>query len=474
MTHCPPSPSEQQSHFSIEQERDLQTAISKVLRLSLQDLSLEKLASECLHIILDIPWLSVLQKGSIFITDKSSPNHLLMIAEKDLPESLLTQCKKLPFGVCLCGQAAETKSIVFANCIDHRHDISFEGMTPHGHICVPIKIEQEILGVINLYITHGHKKSEHELRFLSSIADALAGVIKRRKIEEKLNQLGRILDSSLNEIYVFESISYKFIQVNEGAQKNLGYTMQELIHMTPIDIKPAFSHKDFTDKIKILKNKEEDQLVFETTHQRKNGSTYPVEVRLQYSETSYPSVFVAIIVDISERKEAEQKLSFMAHHDPLTQLPNRLMFNKQMDHCIAHSLRYNHQFGLMFLDLDHFKKVNDQFGHDAGDHVLCTTAKRIQQHLRKSDTFSRLGGDEFTLLLPEIKHKKDLKTIAKKLIKTISKPIEFKGNICQIGVSIGIGLFPKHGKDTDTLLKEIDQALYHVKKSGRNGYAFVD
>jgi diguanylate cyclase (GGDEF)-like protein len=172
----------------IERNYQIQKVISGVLRASMEPLSLDEQLERTLDMILALSWLSFQKKGSIFTVDEESET-LVMKAHRELGRDLLKKCARVPFGHCLCGRAAAERRTVFADRLDHRHDNRFKGMTEHGHFCVPIVSGQKTLGVINMYVREGHVRIESEEEFLTSIADALAGIIERRTVRKKLETL---------------------------------------------------------------------------------------------------------------------------------------------------------------------------------------------------------------------------------------------------------------------------------------------
>ncbi len=286
------------------------------------------------------------------------------------------------------------------------------------------------------------------------------------------NRFGRILDNSSNEIYVFDAETLHFTQVNKGARHNLGYTMQEMTQLTPADLKPEYSRDSFNNKIQPLYKGELEQLVFQTWHRRKNGTTYPVEVRLQLSHEESPPVFVAIILDISERIQNEKKLQYMAHHDALTRLPNRVLFNDRLNQALAHAKRHERSVAVLFLDLDRFKIINDTLGHDVGDRALQALSDRLTSCVREGDTVSRLGGDEFAIVLEDISSVDNVATTARKILDILSQPFPLNNEEFIITTSIGISMYPSDGKDSQSLLKHADIAMYRAKDVGRNTYQF--
>jgi diguanylate cyclase (GGDEF)-like protein/PAS domain S-box-containing protein len=176
--------------------------------------------------------------------------------------------------------------------------------------------------------------------------------------------------------------------------------------------------------------------------------------------------------DISERKQAQEVINFQAYHDLLTHLPNRALLKDRLNLAITQARRSKRKLAAMFLDLDRFKLVNDTLGHSMGDRLLKAVANRLQSCLRSGDTLSRFGGDEFTLLLPEVRTRDDVVVIAEKILNRLSEPFVIDGHELFVGASIGISMYPEAGDSTEALIQNADIAMYHVKGRGKNGYQF--
>jgi len=245
----------------------------------------------------------------------------------------------------------------------------------------------------------------------------------------------------------------------------------------------------------------------EVTGSRSNGSTFPAEIDISKIELDGESAYIVVVRDITEKKEvqqrlqqfnqelekcvaertrelartndkllheihervkAQQELTHLATHDNLTGLPNRSLFNEHLEIAIHNAQRHDRQLALLFLDLDGFKTVNDNYGHEVGDHLLQAISARMRECIRKEDILARMGGDEFTILLGDLVLPADASLIAQKLISAINKPVNINSRLCQVGVSIGISLFPQSAKDARTLLRLADDAMYTAKAEGKN------
>jgi diguanylate cyclase (GGDEF)-like protein/PAS domain S-box-containing protein len=205
---------------------------------------------------------------------------------------------------------------------------------------------------------------------------------------------------------------------------------------------------------------------------RENGELFPVSYTaspLDLDDMAF-SGWVLVFQDITERKLAERELDRIAHFDNLTGLANRAMFHEYLEKAVSRAERAGRQLALFFIDLDGFKEVNDKHGHHAGDELLQIAAKRLEECVRSGDLVSRLGGDEFTLIVEDTRNE-HLEMQAKKILSVIEAPYTLLGNLdARISASIGIACFPLCGNDAYTLIDSADKAMYEVKNSGKNGY----
>lgn len=205
---------------------------------------------------------------------------------------------------------------------------------------------------------------------------------------------------------------------------------------------------------------------------RKNGEQFPMELSVSKMVLSGLSYFIGIVRDITERKLVEEKLAHFAHHDYLTDLPNRILFLNTLEHSTLLAKRNNYKVAVLFLDLDGFKQANDTLGHDSGDLLLQEVAKRLTGLVRTSDTVARVGGDEFTLVLNNIESDENAALMSNKIIAALSEPFDLKGQQCHVGGSIGISIYPDDSKSLEKLISQADEAMYLAKQSGKNTYKF--
>ena len=183
---------------------------------------------------------------------------------------------------------------------------------------------------------------------------------------------------------------------------------------------------------------------------------------------------VGAFIDITARRNMEEQIRRMAHFDSLTNLPNRILLMDRLEQALAISQRNHSKTSVIFMDLDHFKEINDNLGHHVGDMLLQQVAERIRGALREVDTVSRLGGDEFVMVLPELRHSDDATTIAQKLLRALDEDFFIAGDKLRISPSMGISIYPDHAADASTLIRIADKAMYHAKQAGRNTYRFYN
>jgi diguanylate cyclase (GGDEF)-like protein/PAS domain S-box-containing protein len=289
--------------------------------------------------------------------------------------------------------------------------------------------------------------------------------------QQRLSRI--VFDNSLEGIAVTDAQS-RIQLVNKAFTDTTGYEADEVLGKTPGVLKSGKQSEEFyADFWKALQDQGEWR--GEIWNKRKNGSVYPEWLNVSAVKNARNEIehYVAIFSDITERKEREQLITFQAFHDALTGLPNRILFRDRLEQALAQAKRHkNRTPAVMFLDLDRFKLINDTLGHDAGDLLLKEVANRLRRCVRESDTVARLAGDEFTVLLPEIHEESDAHGVAEKILAAMQEPIRLGSEERVITTSIGISLFPRDGRDADTLIKSADTAMYHVKGSGRAGLCF--
>ncbi len=291
------------------------------------------------------------------------------------------------------------------------------------------------------------------------------------KKQIRLNhRFSRLLDDTVNEIFILEKDTYRIIQANIKACQNLGYTLNELSKIRFNEIFKHLSWDKLNAKFHNLTSKKQVQVTFENKSRRKDGSTYDVEVRIQYFELEDSPLIYAIVEDISVKRAMEDHIKKLAFYDTLTQLPNRNLIKDRLEIMLARALRGGTKVAVLSMDLDNFKAVNDTLGHEAGDQFLIQVSKRFENVLRKEDAFGRSGGDEFIILLPNLKDDHFPKVLAERIIKMMKHPLDIKEKQFHSSFSIGVALFPDDGDNIEALLKNSNLAMYQAKERGGHTY----
>ena len=270
------------------------------------------------------------------------------------------------------------------------------------------------------------------------------------------------------------SLDRRILRVNRKFCEMVGYSADELQQGSVQRIHHPEDTNADQDFEKRLVAGEIETFSFDKRYVRKDGSVFPARrtVSLARDEAGRPSYFIRVIEDISERKEAEEKLLHLAHYDTLTDLPNRALCYDRLSQSLIQSRRRNRSVCVLFIDLDRFKAVNDSLGHAAGDLLLQQVAGRLSACIRAGDTAGRLGGDEFVIILPEVAKPDDAGLLALKIIGALAKPFQLGKHPVRVTSSIGIATCPDDGEDVDSLIRNADAAMFRAKEGGRNGYRF--
>ncbi|MHB0975613.1 MAG: EAL domain-containing protein [Candidatus Aquicultorales bacterium] len=292
-------------------------------------------------------------------------------------------------------------------------------------------------------------------------------ISERRKEQEELTFKSMLLDSATDSVIVHD-LDGNFLYLNEAACKARGYTKDELLKIT-------LQEMDTPATARLIKSRIESLLktgsaIFESENICKDGSILQIEVHAKIVELDGRKVIISVSRDISERKRADETIKRMAYYDPLTGLPNRMLFNDRLGVALAQAHRNRDLLSVMFLDLDHFKVINDTLGHAIGDQLLQGVSERLREIVREGDTVARLGGDEFTLLLPKIAHPEDAAKVADKVMAALKPPFNYGGHELHVTASLGIAVYPSDGLTAEVLLRNADTAMYRAKEQGRDNY----
>jgi diguanylate cyclase (GGDEF)-like protein/PAS domain S-box-containing protein len=320
-------------------------------------------------------------------------------------------------------------------------------------------------------------EAQRENEQVTHVYGSLQDITARKQAEQALRQSERQLDSILDnaaEGIVVLSADGKIERINRQARKLFGYDLEDAVGRGFGDLVLEVGYEQGRQPEAFqswLEQSVEDRR--EATGRRLDGSTFALELALSHIDVGAgPSKVAAVVRDITERKSWEDRISSMAYLDSLTGLPNRLLLNDRLDHAIAAAQRSRRSVGVLFLDLDHFKTINDTYGHHVGDQLLRELAERIRRCIREIDTVSRLGGDEFVIVLPDIRAQADAGNVARKILQALAQAYSIDGNEIVVTPTVGISLYPQDGTNADSLLRNADTAMYQAKESGKNRFGF--
>lgn len=303
-------------------------------------------------------------------------------------------------------------------------------------------------------------------------AIGLVGVImdvtQRRQLEEVQLLASTVLNAVGEGVCVTDAENH-IISVNPAFTKITGYSREEALGQNP---RMLASGQHGPEYFREMRERLDSHGSWqgEIRNRRKSGEVFVewLSINQVHNEHGILKYHVAVFSDISERKAAEMRVQHLAHHDLLTDLPNRTLFTDRLQQALAKAKRDKTRLALMYLDFDNFKPVNDTFGHAVGDLLLKDAARRMRHCVRESDTVARIGGDEFVVLLPSVESEQDALAVAEKLRQALDQPFELAGHAMHISASIGVAVYPEHGDDEDDLSKNADAAMYLAKQHGRN------
>ncbi|MDP3844475.1 MAG: EAL domain-containing protein [Oxalobacteraceae bacterium] len=389
------------------------------------------------------------------------------LPESALPEAILNYVQRSKEQVLLADASAPHP---FSS------DPYFSSRHPKSVLCLPIIRQTELLGLLYLendLITHAFSPDRVAVLELlaSQAAISLENACLYADLQERESRIRRLVESNIVGIMFFD-IAGNIGGANAAALTMLGYNQQDLRSgkirlpdMTRPEWRAADEHA--IDELKATGTCRP----FEKEFVRKDGSRVPVLIAGAMFEGSCEHG-VAFVLDLTERKQAEELVRHMADHDALTGLPNRVLLQDRIDQAVAYAHRNRSQVAILFIDLDYFKNINDSLGHHIGDIVLKMTATRLQKCLREGDSVARLGGDEFILCLPLLNDGSDAAQVAQKTLDTLAQPLIVEGHELHVSGSIGISLYPGDGADSETLMRTADTAMYHAKAVGRGNFQF--
>ncbi len=289
---------------------------------------------------------------------------------------------------------------------------------------------------------------------------------------EELRLAAAVLDSAQQAVMITD-LEGRILRVNPAFERITGYAATEVLGATPRVLSSGQQGAEFYERM-WASLREGGHWHGELVNRRRDGSLYTQQMTVSTVRDPHGQAghYVAMFLDVSEAKLAAQQIQHLAHHDALTGLPNRVLLRDRLQQALVQAQRHRQCVAVLFIDLDHFKHVNDAHGHHVGDLLLQQAARRISLALRASDTVSRQGGDEFIALLPDLKDPQDAVPACQSLLRALSTPFQVEGHSLHLSASIGVASSPADSEDIDTLLRCADMAMYEAKNAGRNRAQF--
>ena len=279
--------------------------------------------------------------------------------------------------------------------------------------------------------------------------------------------------NNISEGIIIVDDNSRIIEINKACEDITGYSFEEVAYKHP----KVFSSGNLNKTIYHDLRKQLRKSGFwkgELLNRHKDGNVYPLIIKIHkfFNEKTKKQNYFAIFTDISSQKESNTNLQHLAYHDSLTTLPNKLKLEAQLEYVLNNSKRNDLQFAILFLDLDDFKVINDTLGHASGDEVLISFAKKFKSIIRTNDMIARVGGDEFIVVLSDISNYLFIERVCEKILTLVNKPFEIDNTSFNLGVSIGVAIYPNDADEVKTLIHNADSAMYHAKYKGKNHFEF--
>jgi diguanylate cyclase (GGDEF)-like protein/PAS domain S-box-containing protein len=280
-----------------------------------------------------------------------------------------------------------------------------------------------------------------------------------------------LFDSNPHPMFIYDTNTFAFLRVNNAALQEYGYGREEFLKMTIGDLHEVAA---LSSVERLLADTHSSiRVTGPWAQRRKDGSEFQAEISSHPIEFEGHDARLSLVQDVTERERLHEQLVHRAHHDSLTNLPNRFLFEQRMRHTLENASRYDHKAAILCIDLDRFKQINDNYGHAIGDACLQEIADRLKKRLRESDTVARTGGEEFTVVIGELLHNADAEKVANDLLTEFRHVFRIGELDMQLSASIGVALYPDHGTEGAELWRAADIAMYRAKYSGGNQYLVV-
>ena len=360
---------------------------------------------------------------------------------------------------------------------DYPHYAHKRGL-PEGHSELTRLLSLPVIenGKVVMLTGVGNKATDYaelDVETVQLISNDIWRIVQRQRLEKKAARFSRVLHRSTNEIYIFDSINLHFIDANQGALNNLGYSIQELEQMTPVQIKPEMTQECFDEMIAPLRNGQKQRCEFTTVHRRKNGSDYPVEVHIEITDDQ-PPLFVAIVNDLSETRQMQQRITQLSRYDSVTGLPNQFFFEDLLSLAIIEAERESYQIVVMSLDIVNFRNVDDSYGFKVGDETLKVIASRMVKTCGTEGIVTRMSKDTFNIVHPHIHDVLEAKQLAENLQAAVLEPVIMGEHEIHLEAKIGVSFYPSDGQLAHELVQHAGIALSEAKNDKLSNLRFFE
>jgi len=372
-----------------------------------------------------------------------------------------------------CSNVIKSDACFYPSAIQHLfpEDHLLEDMQAESYIGVPLKTDNgHVLGIIALLDDKPMIERSQTINLLNSLSVRASIELERIESSKKLTLSARVFSDTHEGITITDA-DMNIIDVNPAFCEITGYSRNEVIGQNPSILSSGKQSPEFYQDMWLQIN-ELGHWQGEMWNRKKNGEIYSELITISALKDNAENVvnYVGVFSDITSSKRQQEQLSLMAHYDVLTGLPNRALFADRFHQSIAHSKRTKSLLAVCFLDLDNFKPVNDNYGHETGDQLLVEVAKRITASIREEDTVSRQGGDEFAILLNDIDSYTQCQRSIERILLSLAQPYIIDDHPHKVTASVGITLYPEDNEDIDTLLRHADQSMYQAKLEGKHRY----
>lgn len=418
---------------------------------------------------------------SIMLLDNDE-KYLHNAAAHGLPDYFITAINGLPVGegMGVCGSAAFFgHRVIIADVHNHPWTKSFSEIATRSNInscwSQPILSAQgKVLGTFALYQSHMRNPTDNEIRLIEGEARLTSLAIEQSRAESRLHLAASVFTHASEGILITDAHG-NIIETNDVFSEITGYSRDEVIGKNPRLLQSGRHHQDFYAALwRDLINKGDWQ--GEIWNRRKNGEIFASMMTISAVQDIHGVAqnYVNLFSDITPIKEHQRQLEYIAHYDALTGLPNRVLLADRLKQAMAHNHRKGGSVAVVYLDLDGFKAVNDQHGHDMGDQLLVNIAHRLKEVLREGDTLARIGGDEFVVVMVDLENPNDYEIVLNRLLVVAAEPVMLDQQFLRVSASIGATLYPQDSADADQLMRHADQAMYIAKQAGKNCYHLFD